>query len=124
MGKSFQRYLVDGIDLRIPNERTVSGYENIIDHSLRAEKNAAGEVSFYIHPSGKDGETLSFFAKGNCLVPLTNNSEWQPDELWDEEKIDDFRGLINLILGSANASDCIKKKARSEERRVGKECRS
>jgi hypothetical protein len=37
-----------------------------IDHSLRAEVGAEG-VRFYIHPSGRDGDTRDFLVVGNEL---------------------------------------------------------
>jgi len=37
--------------------------EGKIDHSLRASINSAGEISFYIHPEGRDGDTLDIMLK-------------------------------------------------------------
>lgn len=41
--------------------------EGIIDHVLRAELNGEGKITFYIHPQGRDGETLDFEVTGNSL---------------------------------------------------------
>jgi len=35
----------------------------VIDHSIRAELNADQSISFYIHPTGIDGETKDFVIK-------------------------------------------------------------
>ena len=42
----------------------------IIDHAIRATVNrVSGQVEFYIHPDGKDGETMDFICvDGNTLV--------------------------------------------------------
>lgn len=45
----------------------------IIDHALRISRNADNKIQFYIHPSGKDGETLDFEVEGNVLK-LVNRS--------------------------------------------------
>lgn len=46
-------------------------YDNVtIDHIIRASVNDAGEVFFYVHPFGRDGETLDFKVEGNQLIPL------------------------------------------------------
>lgn len=43
----------------------------ISDHTVRAHSHdiSTGIVQFYVHPSGQDGETLDFVAKGNRLTP-------------------------------------------------------
>jgi len=43
--------------------------KGIIDHSIRATC-INGISQFYIHPSGKDGETLSFVVLNNQLMPV------------------------------------------------------
>lgn len=45
-----------------------------IDHSIRARVDASGVVSFYIHPSGADGETMDFTVKGNVLTPVIESA--------------------------------------------------
>jgi len=42
----------------------------IIDFSLRAFVQQNGIITFYIHPDGKDGETLDYEVNGNDLVPM------------------------------------------------------
>ena len=44
-----------------------------IDHSLRVVRCSGGEIEFYIHPDGKDGDTPSFVVlppaiDGYCTV--------------------------------------------------------
>lgn len=46
----------------------INGKKDIIDFSLRAQV-SGGIVNFYIHPIGKDGETLDFYVFGNDLIP-------------------------------------------------------
>lgn len=41
----------------------------VIDFSLRATVVDAERVTFYLHPHGKDGETLDFTVTGNVLTP-------------------------------------------------------
>lgn len=48
--------------------------DNECDHKLRADT-AATPVRFYIHPEGKNGDTLDFAVKGNSLEPL----QWQKE---------------------------------------------
>ena len=43
----------------------------VIDHAIRANVNAEGEITFYIHPDGVGGDTLGFKVKGNTLQKLT-----------------------------------------------------
>lgn len=38
-----------------------------LDFALRAEKHPDGTVSFYIHASGRDSDTLDFYVEGNEL---------------------------------------------------------
>jgi len=38
-----------------------------IDHSIRCRITAAGDVTFYVHPDGKDGDTCDYLVKGNTL---------------------------------------------------------
>lgn len=41
---------------------------NVIDHSIRARVDSDGSLTFYIHPSGVDGDTLDFVVCGNTLI--------------------------------------------------------
>ena len=58
-------------------EKTLEEYllENlknlVIDHAIRANINAEGAITFYIHPNGVDGDTLDFKVNGNTLQKLT-----------------------------------------------------
>lgn len=54
--KTLEQYLKDN---------TVNG---VIDHSIRAQVTPEG-VTFYIHPSDRDGDTLDFRVEGNVLAP-------------------------------------------------------
>lgn len=42
----------------------------MIDYSIRVQIELNGEVTFYIRPQDKDGETLDFRVMGNTLIPL------------------------------------------------------
>ncbi len=42
--------------------------DNTIDFRIRATAYTSAPTSFYIHPQGKDGETLDFTVIGNALV--------------------------------------------------------
>ncbi|MCG5241386.1 DUF2829 domain-containing protein [Azospirillum doebereinerae] len=55
--KTFEQYL-----------RDASGAD-VIDFRLRATSIAGQPTTFYVHPLGKDGETLDFTVIGNALVP-------------------------------------------------------
>ena len=44
---------------------------NVIDHSVRCRV-VGDAVTFYIHPAGKDGDTLDFLVNGNTLLPDPN----------------------------------------------------
>jgi hypothetical protein len=39
----------------------------VIDHSIRAQLNADGTVSFYIHPARVSGDTCDYLVHGNSL---------------------------------------------------------
>ena len=46
---------------------------DVIDFSVRARSFGSGRVGFYIHPDGRDGETLDFMVQGNTLeLPAQN----------------------------------------------------
>jgi hypothetical protein len=42
--------------------------EGKIDHAIRASISAKGNVVFYLHPQGKDGDTLDFRVEGNTVL--------------------------------------------------------
>jgi hypothetical protein len=42
----------------------------VLDHRIRAQLDAKGDVVFYIHPDGRDGDTLDFKVVGNTLTQL------------------------------------------------------
>lgn len=55
----------------------------IIDHSLRVSSDDKGNLSFYIHPDGKDGETADFVLIGNRLeLPRKTVAEIEADPEW------------------------------------------
>lgn len=56
MTKSLEQYLSDAMD------------RGVIDHALRAHRGLDGKVTFYVRPSGVDGETLDFVVRGNAMV--------------------------------------------------------
>lgn len=43
--------------------------DQILDHSIRAQKNSKGSIFLCIHPAHKDGITLDFVVEGNQLRP-------------------------------------------------------
>ena len=53
--KTFEQYLKENYE------------SGIIDHSIRAEAKSNGDVTFYIHASNYDSDTLDFQVRGNCL---------------------------------------------------------
>jgi hypothetical protein len=56
--KTLEKYLKDALAM------------GIIDHKLRARINEDGDVMFYIHPDGKDGDTQDYMVEFNELVTL------------------------------------------------------
>lgn len=44
--------------------------KNVIDHSIRANINSNGEITFYVHADGHDSDTLDFQVNGNELIPI------------------------------------------------------
>ena len=59
MDKTLEEYLLENLK------------NLVIDHVIRININAEGEVTFYIHPDGVGGDTLDFKVKGNTLQKLT-----------------------------------------------------
>lgn len=55
--KTLEQYLRDAINA------------GSIDHALRCEVRPNGDVKFYIHPHGKDGDTIDYVVEGNSLRP-------------------------------------------------------
>ncbi len=53
--KTLEQYLRDNI------------IAQTIDFRIRASIDVLGLVSFYIHPDGKDGDTLDFYVSGDSL---------------------------------------------------------
>ncbi len=62
--------------------RTIEQYlrdclkQNIIYFSIRATEDDTGMIRFYIHPAGKDGDTLDFSVVGNELRTIYDSSDW------------------------------------------------
>ena len=54
---SLEKYLRDNIK------------NGIIEFQLRASEGKNG-IEFYIHPDGKDGDTLDFWVEGNLLISI------------------------------------------------------
>jgi hypothetical protein len=46
---------------------------DVTDFSVRARSFGSGRVGFYIHPDGRDGETLDFMVQGNTLALPAQN---------------------------------------------------
>ena len=55
--KTMEQYLRNGL------------VSHIIDYEIRVTISNENRITFYIHPKGKDGETLDFEVKGNILLP-------------------------------------------------------
>lgn len=64
--QTLEKYLVDA---------AASG---AIDHTLRAHVFPNGTVKFYIHPAGRDGQTLDFVVGGNGLSCTNVSGEPAP----------------------------------------------
>lgn len=61
--KTLERYFHENMD------------RDVIDFAVRARHYGNGQIGFYIHPDGRDGETLDFHVVGNELrnaVPDTD----------------------------------------------------
>ena len=59
--KTLEQYIHENMD------------RDVIDFSVRARSFGSGRVGFYIHPDGRDGETLDFMVQGNTLeLPAQN----------------------------------------------------
>lgn len=69
MRKTLEQYLADDIS------------RGVIDHHLRASRDANGKVTFYIHPAGVDGDTMDYVVRGNVLVPNLTSESDVPAEL-------------------------------------------
>lgn len=65
--KTLADYLRENIERDQPH--------SVIDHTIRAELHQDGRISFYIHPSGVDGETLDFWIVGNDLKSKQGEAE-------------------------------------------------
>jgi hypothetical protein len=98
-----------------------------IDHTIRCQASDDDVVSFYIHPSGKDGATLDFMVLENKLIPMqvetadgtlvlsatsTNISRAEICE-WKIEKHDDYEyyhtncnEIVQSILPIAGMKFC------------------
>lgn len=48
---------------------------DVVDFSVRARSFGSGRVGFYIHPDGRDGETLDFMVQGNTLALPAQNAD-------------------------------------------------
>jgi hypothetical protein len=66
MEKSLERYLWDDLD------------RDVSTHTLIARRDAAGKVTFYIHPSSVSGDTLDFVVRGNEVAPNACNTSDVP----------------------------------------------
>lgn len=59
--KTLEQYIHENMD------------RDVIDFSVRARSFGSGRVGFYIHPDGRDGETLDFMVQGNTLALPAQN---------------------------------------------------
>jgi hypothetical protein len=57
MTKTLERYLFDDLD------------RDVIDHVVRARRDADGKVTFYIRPANVSGDTCEFVVTGCAAVP-------------------------------------------------------
>lgn len=73
--------------------------KNISEHSVGVFSAENGEVRFYIHPQGKNGDTLDFVAKGNSMEPIRN-----PRHLvgLDAQEVNHTADLCFLVLTLPN----------------------
>lgn len=68
------------VNKQISNSVTIEQYfndnckNNVINFSVGVNK-LADEISFYIHPTHVNGDTLDFIVKGNDLIPKYNKNE-------------------------------------------------
>jgi hypothetical protein len=86
---SFQQYLETDL------ERCVT------DHCLRATRDDAGLVTFYIHPANVDGQTPSFKVDGNHVV------QWDANMAAASQKIVDERSQPNRRVTKQQVEDAI-----------------
>lgn len=54
--KTLERYFHENMD------------RDVVDFAVRARHYGNGQIGFYIHPDGRDGETLDFYVAGNELL--------------------------------------------------------
>lgn len=74
MTKTLEQYLSDAMD------------RGVIDHALRAHRGLDGKITFYVRPSGADGETLDFVVRGNAMVPnVCSTSDVDADQVLTDE---------------------------------------
>lgn len=51
-----------------------------IDHSVRVVRCSGGEIEFYIHPDGKDGDTPSFVVTKRTIIADIVSIKQEDDE--------------------------------------------
>ena len=51
-----------------------------IDHSLRVVRCSGGEIEFYIHPDGKNGDTPSFVVNKKTIIADIVSIKQEDDE--------------------------------------------
>ncbi len=85
--KSFEEYLKENLD------------RDLIDHSVRCIKGPEGEIDFYIHPAGADGQTMDLTVHGNNLstIPADHAAGSRPAK---QEPPDGFQRRSCLYLMS------------------------
>ncbi len=54
--KTLEQYIHENMD------------RDVVDFAVRVRSYGNGKVGFYIHPEGRDGETLDFVVEGNTLT--------------------------------------------------------
>jgi hypothetical protein len=64
--QTLEKYLVD------------AAAAGAIDHSLRVTVQSDGGVTFYIHPAGRDGQTLDFVVGGNSVSCISTTGKPVP----------------------------------------------
>lgn len=84
---------------------------DIIDFSIRAEDKGNGEIQFYIHPDGRDGDTLDF-----CLWedPLADADMLINRHLVDAWDVPGLRNRFEQMIVKMRKEDAAKRAKKSE----------
>lgn len=99
--------------------RTITEYleqyekQGVIDFTVRTYKDNSGQIRFYIHPTGKDGDTLDFVPKGNELstvydivLPTNDRTELEFARRVGEREDMWTQGHVSMPLTSNGIVQC------------------